>query len=71
VIEKTLCGHYELFKRACDSGVIIALGSDAGAACVSHGQGLLDELEIFKALGIGLEEALCRMTEGGALALDI
>ena len=71
VIEKTLSGHYELFKRACGGGVLLALGSDAGAACVPHGQGALDELVIFEALGMSHEEALRRMREGGAFALDI
>lgn len=57
---RNLCAAWE-------KGVHLALGSDAGAYRVPHGQGLLDEYEIFQRL-LGAGEAFDRrLAEGEAL----
>ena len=40
----------ETIRKAWKAGVTMALGSDAGAYLVPHGQGLLDEWERFKSI---------------------
>lgn len=48
VIEKIWEGQQKNLRRAFELGVKMALGSDAGAYRVLHGQGLMDEYNIFK-----------------------
>ena len=52
----------DMIRRGFELGATIALGSDAGAYCVPHGQGVIDEYHEFRRiLGIGKPDAL--MTE--------
>ncbi len=48
VVEEIWQGQKRNLRRAYDLGVHLALGSDAGAFRVLHGQGLLDEYEAFR-----------------------
>lgn len=48
VVEKIWDGQQKNLRRAFEMGVRMALGSDAGAYRVLHGQGLLDEYEAFR-----------------------
>lgn len=50
VIRKIWEGQQENLRYAYKAGVKMALGSDAGAYRVLHGQGLLDEYEIFRSI---------------------
>lgn len=52
---------------AWEKGVYMALGSDAGAYLVPHGQGLLDEYEIFCHMFGKTEELDKRLAEGEAV----
>lgn len=64
VIERIYASAAENLRRAYVSGVHLALGSDAGAYMVPHGQGIEDEYAIFqKILGAGPE--LERVLEEG------
>ena len=57
VIERTLELHRWNLRRAMELGVRVGLGSDAGAYCVSHGEGALDELEYMRSAGLNEEQA--------------
>ena len=59
--EKNLCDAYE-------AGVCLALGSDAGAYQVPHGQGIEDEAEIFKRI-LGESERLRKVLEQGEMQI--
>lgn len=48
VIEKIWEGQQKNLLYAYEAGVHLALGSDAGAYRVLHGQGLMDEYDVFK-----------------------
>ncbi|MGN1140885.1 MAG: amidohydrolase family protein [Oliverpabstia sp.] len=48
VIEKIWEGQQRNLQRAFELGVKLALGSDAGAYRVLHGQGLMDEYQVFQ-----------------------
>ena len=71
VIEATLALHSKTLMKAINMGVCVALGSDAGAAAVDHGQGILDELEYFVGAGVPRDLALSMATKNGARALGL
>ena len=48
VVEKIWEGQQKNLHRAFELGVKLALGSDAGAYRVLHGQGLMDEYQVFQ-----------------------
>lgn len=48
VVQRIWEGQQKNLKLACKLGVKMALGSDAGAYRVLHGQGLLDEYQVFE-----------------------
>lgn len=48
VVEKIWEGQQKNLHRAYELGVKLALGSDAGAYRVLHGQGLMDEYQVFQ-----------------------
>ncbi len=48
VVEKIWEGQQKNLNRAFELGVKLALGSDAGAYRVLHGQGLMDEYQVFQ-----------------------
>lgn len=69
VITQTLQSHGENLRAALELGVRIAVGSDAGAAFVRHGHGVLEELECFARAGVSPETARALAETNGALAL--
>lgn len=66
VIGEIAAAHQEAIKTAFEKGALLALGSDAGAICVPHGQGVVDELDAFCRIipdRQGLEERLAQGEE--------
>lgn len=57
-------GSFDTIRHAYDAGVILALGSDAGAVGVLHGQGTLDEYACFKKSLSGAEDIDARLQAG-------
>jgi len=60
----------ENIKMGFDAGVLFALGSDAGAYLVPHGQGLLDELTCFQRIITDETELSSRLKEGEQIIKD-
>lgn len=61
VVERVLREQMDALKKANQMGALIASGSDAGAVCVPHGEGLERELAFLEqALGTGAAEAVDR-----------
>ena len=63
VLKRIVDTSYENIAKAIDAGCLVALGSDAGAVGVPHGQGVLDEYACFTAAVPDrkrLDEALTR-----------
>ncbi len=56
----------ENLRRAYDAGVMVALGSDAGAYRVPHGQGIEDEFAAFKEILGDSKELRERLEQGEA-----
>jgi imidazolonepropionase-like amidohydrolase len=52
-------------------GAKIALGSDAGAYAVAHGQGLFHEMKHLQKIGLNGEELEKMCSENGAKALKL
>ncbi|MDR3172119.1 MAG: amidohydrolase family protein [Treponema sp.] len=71
VLAQILKGHAENLRTALTLGVPVAVGSDAGAAFVPHGQGVHDEVECFVRAGIPREDVLRLAEENGARALKL
>lgn len=67
-IEKIYASAAENLRLAYASGVRLALGSDAGAYRVSHGQGIEDEYAIFREI-LGEGEELEKILEAGERAI--
>lgn len=65
VIQRIYAMNVEQIKKAWDRGVIMALGSDAGAYHVFHGQGIYDEWNYFQEIiGEENEKMKLRLLEG-------
>lgn len=63
VLTRIVDSSYESIAKAIDAGCLVALGSDAGAVGVPHGQGTLDEYACFAIASPDrerLDEALAR-----------
>ncbi|MTI56905.1 amidohydrolase family protein [Geosporobacter ferrireducens] len=71
IIEKTYRQHQELFYRAVDIGVRIAVGSDAGAYGVLHGSGFFDEISHMVKAGLSEKTVYEMACENGIKALQI
>jgi len=71
VIKKIFDSQALMVKKAHEIGVKIAVGSDAGAYGVHHGQGFYDETGYFKMAGVNYGEAIKMAFENGAKALGI
>jgi predicted amidohydrolase YtcJ len=71
IIGRVYSGQVENIRKAVEMGVCIALGSDAGASAVHHGEGLLNEIEHLQKIGFDRRviEKMC--LENGARALKI
>ena len=66
-LEKIFRSATENLKYAWEQKVYLALGSDAGAYCVPHGQGVVDEYNIFTRI-LGRSQQLDEhLTKGEAI----
>ncbi|MCR5845658.1 MAG: amidohydrolase family protein [bacterium] len=64
VLERIKTSHIEALRDATARGVTIGCGSDAGAACVHHGQGAIDEHALLReALGDSTDKLLTKGLE--------
>jgi len=66
VIEQTYRRQLRMIRRAQQLGVIIGVGTDAGAAGVQHGAGFWQELHLFREAGLTTEEILTAATRNAA-----
>jgi len=66
VIEQTYRRQLRMIRRAQQLGVIIGVGTDAGAAGVQHGAGYWQELQLFREAGLTTEEILTAATRNAA-----
>ncbi len=71
VISKVFEGQLENVRKAVEMGAKIALGSDAGAYAVAHGQGLFHEMKHLQKIGLNGEELEKMCSENGAKALKL
>lgn len=73
VIEKTVEHQIGQLRRARELGVKVALGTDAGSIGVLHGESMVEEMKIFKKLGILLPKSsnVRRYAEANFQALSI
>jgi len=70
VLERTLTLHGRRLIAALAIGVKVAVGSDAGAMFVPHGQALLDEINCFVCAGVPREQALAMCKDNGRALLE-
>jgi imidazolonepropionase-like amidohydrolase len=70
VVDRTLKAHAANLLAAIAIGVRVAVGSDAGAAFVAHGQGVHDEVACFVRAGVSPQDALRLANESGARAIS-
>lgn len=61
-LDAILKNHFEHIALACEMGVPIIAGSDAGSYGVPHGRGLIDELFFLDRAGVPLTETLSSAT---------
>ncbi|MGI5927558.1 MAG: amidohydrolase family protein [Thermacetogeniaceae bacterium] len=66
VIEQTYRRQLRMIRRAQQLGVIMGVGTDAGAAGVQHGAGFWQELRLFREAGLTTEEILTAATRNAA-----
>lgn len=71
VIEGTYRRQLEMINLAQQLGVILGVGTDAGATGVRHGAGLLQELQLYREAGLTAEEVMMTATRNGAYILGI
>lgn len=71
IIRKVYDIQTENIRRACEIGVKIALGSDAGAYCVGQVSGIFDEIKYFENIGFRKDTVLKMCIENGSEALKI
>jgi imidazolonepropionase-like amidohydrolase len=66
VIEHTYRRQLRMIRRAQYLGVLLGVGTDAGAAGVQHGAGYMQELQLYQEAGLTLEETLMAATRNSA-----
>ena len=71
VISRVYTKQVENIRKAVEMGLKIALGSDAGAYAVVHGQGLFNELEHMQRIGLSRGELKKMCSENGSKALRL
>jgi imidazolonepropionase-like amidohydrolase len=71
VILRTLEHQLEQMAIAREMGVILALGTDAGALGVLHGESMVEEMKLYKKAGYSLPEIVRCATYNGAKLLGI
>ena len=55
-----------MIRLAQHLGVLLGVGTDAGAAGVQHGVGYMQELQLYQEAGLALEETLLAATRNSA-----
>ena len=68
---KNLDAQLELISRARETGVTLAIGTDAGSTGVHHGRSLWREMALFMKAGFGVEEVVKAATRTGAALLGL
>lgn len=71
VIKRVYQEQLEKIGRGLKIGALIALGSDAGAYAVEHGQGLWDEMEHMQKIGLDHQEITKMSLHNGIKALKL
>ncbi|MEW5953905.1 MAG: amidohydrolase family protein [Bacillota bacterium] len=71
IISKTCRRQQEMVAAAASAGVIIGIGTDAGAAGVRHGQGFLDEVRLLREAGLSPARIIKAATTDGARILGL
>lgn len=66
VIEHTYRRQLRMIRLAQHLGVLLGVGTDAGAAGVQHGVGYMQELQLYQEAGLTLEETLLAATRNSA-----
>jgi imidazolonepropionase-like amidohydrolase len=71
VIEHTYRRQLRMIRIAQKLGVILGVGTDAGAVGVQHGTGYLKELQLYQDAGLTEEETLMAATRNGAYIIGM
>ncbi len=71
VITRTWRRQVEMIKKAQEMGVILGVGTDAGATGVCHGRGFLEELLLYREAGLSPADILLAATRNGAAILGL
>lgn len=66
VIRRSYEGQLEAINKAVNYGVLLGIGTDAGANQVYHGKSYLDELKYYQKAGLSNEEILSAATSASA-----
>ncbi len=67
IIERTYRRQQEMLALASEMGVLLGVGTDAGASGVCHGTGYLEELMLYREAGLSKEAILRAATDVGAI----
>ena len=68
-LSRILENHAASLQRAVAMGVNVLVGSDSGSCGVTHGTGLLYEMELLERAGMPTLDILCQVTHGNNSAL--
>lgn len=71
VVEHTYRRQLRMIRCAQQLGVILGVGTDAGAVGVQHGTGFLKELHLYQEAGLTIEETLLAATRNGAYIIGM
>lgn len=71
VVERTYRRQLRMIRRAQQLGVILGVGTDAGATGVRHGAGFYRELQLYREAGLTAEEVLMAATRNGAYIIGM
>lgn len=71
VVERTYQRQLRMIRCAQQFGVILGVGTDAGAVGVQHGIGYLQELQLYREAGLTIEEILLAATRNGAYIIGM
>lgn len=71
VIARTVGRQLEMIALAREAGVVLGVGTDAGAAGVAHGKSFLEEILLYRKAGLSPADILTAATAGGAATLGL
>ena len=71
VIQKTVERQLTMINKALALGVVLGVGTDAGAGGVKHGYGFHQELELYRQAGLANAQILQSATLNGATILNL